>query len=145
MPPFLPATSPSTRLWPVYSPSILSPVPFCLPSRLVTLISFSLAVSRQPHLSEKSTSQTLLTVSSYALSLVNTLVSFGLLLLYMPWYRSWKWDPPFQAPKVVIVLFFLSNFFLVTVPFFPPASGSKTYDRLPYWVSNGTQSRKLSR
>jgi len=75
----------------------------------------------------------LISLSSYSLSLINTLVSFGLLLLYSPWYRTWKWDPPFQAPKVIIVLFFLSNLFLVTVPFFPPVSGSRTYDNLPYW------------
>ncbi|KAF8908554.1 APC amino acid permease [Gymnopilus junonius] len=76
----------------------------------------------------------LISLSSYALSLINTLVSFGLLLLYTRWYRSWKWDPPFHAPKAIIVLFFLSNLFLVTVPFFPPAPGSKTYDKLPYWA-----------
>ena len=74
-------------------------------------------------------------MSSYALSLVNTLVSFGLLLLYTRWYRSWEWDPPYHAPKPIIILFFLSNLFLVTVPFFPPSPGAKTYDRLPYWVS----------
>ncbi|PPR05490.1 hypothetical protein CVT26_009057 [Gymnopilus dilepis] len=76
----------------------------------------------------------LISLSSYALSLVNTLVSFGLLLLYTRWYRSWEWDPPYHAPKPIIILFFLSNLFLVTVPFFPPSPGAKTYDRLPYWA-----------
>lgn len=74
------------------------------------------------------------TVSSYSMSLVNALVSFGLLLLYMPSYRIWDWNPPFQAPKVIIFLYFLSNLFLVLVPFFPPASGKRIYEKLPYWV-----------
>jgi len=73
-------------------------------------------------------------VSSYSLALVNTLVSFGLLLLYMPSYRIWNWNPPFRAPKVIIYMFFLSNLFLVAVPFLPPAPGTKTYEKLPYWV-----------
>lgn len=76
----------------------------------------------------------LLPVSSYSLSLVNTLVSFGLLLLYMPSYRVWDWNPPYRAPKIIISIFFLSNIFLVVVPFFPPVMGSRTYEKLPYWV-----------
>jgi hypothetical protein len=71
-------------------------------------------------------------VASYATTVVNTLVSFGLLLLYMPSYRIWDWNPPFRAPKTIISLYFLSNLFLVVVPFFPPAS--RTYEKLPYWV-----------
>ena len=74
-------------------------------------------------------------MSSYSSSLVNTLISFGLLLLYMPSYRIWNWDPPFRAPKVIISIYFLSNLFLVVAPFFPPASGTRPYQRLPYWVS----------
>ena len=74
-------------------------------------------------------------VSSYSLSLVNAAVSFGLLLLYTQFYRTWDWDPPFRAPKAIVILFFLSNLFLVVVPFFPPISGSGAYRKLPYWVS----------
>ena len=74
-------------------------------------------------------------MSSYSLSLVNAAVSFGLLLLYTRCYRTWDWDPPFRAPKAIVILFFLSNLFLVVVPFFPPISGSRTYRKLPYWVS----------
>ena len=73
-----------------------------------------------------------LPVSSYAVTVVNTLISFGLLLLYMPSYRIWDWNPPFRAPKTIISVYFLSNFFLVVMPFFPPAS--RTYEKLPYWV-----------
>jgi hypothetical protein len=73
-------------------------------------------------------------VASYSASLVNALISFGLLLLYMPSYRIWDWNPPFRAPKVIISVFFLSNLFLVVVPFFPPAFGERPYENLPYWV-----------
>ena len=73
-----------------------------------------------------------LSVASYATTVVNTLVSFGLLLLYLPSYRMWDWNPPFRAPKTIISVYFLSNLFLVVVPFFPPAS--RTYEKLPYWV-----------
>lgn len=76
-----------------------------------------------------------LTVSSYSLALINTLVSAGLLLLYTKAYQEWDWDPPFRAPKLIVWLFFLSNIFLVVIPLIPPVPGSKVYDYLPYWVS----------
>ncbi|CAA7268868.1 unnamed protein product [Cyclocybe aegerita] len=75
----------------------------------------------------------MISLSSYSLTLVNTVVSFGLLLLYSPSYRVWEWIPPFRAPKSIILIFFLSNTFLLIVPFFPPQPGSRTYDKLPYW------------
>jgi len=75
-----------------------------------------------------------LVVSSYCLSLVNALVSIGLLLLSSKLIRSLAWDPPFRAPKIIVVLFFLSNLFLVVVPFIPPSKEKKTYKNLPYWV-----------
>ena len=75
-----------------------------------------------------------LPVGSYSSILINALVSFGLLLLYMPSYRIWDWNPPFRVPKIIISIYFLSNLFLVVVPFFPPASGTSTYEKLPYWV-----------
>lgn len=58
-------------------------------------------------------------------------------LLHTKAYQSaWKWDPPFKSPKAVVILFFIANIFLIAVPLIPPAPGSKTYERLPYWVSN---------
>ncbi|PPQ94410.1 hypothetical protein CVT25_002498 [Psilocybe cyanescens] len=75
----------------------------------------------------------LISLSSYSLSLINMLVSFGLLLLYSQPYLVWGWNPPFRAPKPLVILFFVSNLFLVTIPFFPPIPGSKTYSQLPYW------------
>ncbi|KAF8198485.1 APC amino acid permease [Pholiota molesta] len=75
----------------------------------------------------------LISLSSYSLSLVNTAVALGLILLYTRPYRIWDWNPPFHAPKGIILLFLASNLFLVLVPFFPPIPGSRTYERLPYW------------
>ncbi|KAJ3512404.1 hypothetical protein NLJ89_g3539 [Agrocybe chaxingu] len=75
----------------------------------------------------------MISLSSYSLTLINAIVSFGLLLLYSPSYRVWEWSPPFRAPKLIILIFFLSNMFLLIVPFFPPLPGSRSYDNLPYW------------
>jgi len=76
----------------------------------------------------------MISLSSYSLAIINTLVAFGLLLLYTPPYREWGWNPPFRAPKPVIVLFCLSNVFLVVVPLIPPKRGSRVYEHLPYWL-----------
>ncbi|GJJ15812.1 hypothetical protein Clacol_010090 [Clathrus columnatus] len=75
----------------------------------------------------------LITLAAYSLTLINTFVSLGLLLLHTPAYKLWKWNPPFHAPKFVIMAFFISNLFLVVVPFIPPATGSRVYEQLPYW------------
>lgn len=73
-------------------------------------------------------------LSIYSIAIINTLVSLGLLLLYTTLYREWDWHPPFQAPRFIVVVFFLSNVALVIIPFFPPTSGSRVYTLLPYWV-----------
>lgn len=76
----------------------------------------------------------MISLSSYSLAIINTLVSGGLLLLYTKAYQEWNWDPLFRAPKLIIWLFFLSNVFLVVIPLIPPAPGSRVYDHLPYWL-----------
>ncbi|KAJ6571447.1 APC amino acid permease [Mycena capillaripes] len=76
----------------------------------------------------------MISTSSYSLALINTLVSFGLLLLHTPAYKAFGWAPPFRAPRIVTVLFFLSNIFLVVVPLIPPAPGRRVYDALPYYL-----------
>ncbi|KAJ6476892.1 APC amino acid permease [Mycena sanguinolenta] len=76
----------------------------------------------------------MISTSSYSLALINTLVSFGLLLLHTPAYKAFGWAPPFRAPRAVTVLFFLSNVFLVAVPLVPPAPGHRVYDALPYYL-----------
>ncbi|KAJ6576031.1 APC amino acid permease [Mycena vulgaris] len=76
----------------------------------------------------------LLSMSSYSLTLINTLVSLGLLLLHSPAYRSWGWAPPFRAPRAVVALFFASNVFLALIPLIPPAPGSRTFEHIPYYM-----------
>ncbi|KAF7303614.1 High affinity methionine permease [Mycena indigotica] len=76
----------------------------------------------------------LLSMSSYSLTLVNTGVSFGLLLLHSSYRKSWHWDPPFRAPLAVIIGFFLSNVFLAVTPLIPPAPGKETFERIPYYM-----------
>ena len=93
---------------------------------------FSLSIVSQNSIISTFSNWDSLLVASYGMTVVNTLISFGLLLLYMPSYRIWDWNPPFRAPKTIIFIYFLSNLFLVIVPFFPPAS--RTYEKLPYWV-----------
>lgn len=73
-------------------------------------------------------------MSSYSLTLINTLVSFGLLLLHSCAYRAWAWDPPFRVPRAVVVLFFVLNVFLALIPLIPPAPGSRTFEKIPYYV-----------
>ncbi|KNZ73622.1 High-affinity methionine permease [Termitomyces sp. J132] len=76
----------------------------------------------------------MISLSSYSSTIINTSVAIGLLLLYAPTYRIWEWNPPFRAPKAIIVLFFLSNLFLLIVPLIPPSNGSRVYEHLPYSV-----------
>ena len=72
---------------------------------------------------------------SYPLALFNLLVSGGLLLLYTDAFKSFDWNPPFRAYKFAVVLFFLSNIFLVVVPLVPPTADYEPYEHLPYYVS----------
>ncbi|KAJ6517472.1 APC amino acid permease [Mycena vitilis] len=76
----------------------------------------------------------LLSMSSYSLTLINTLVSFGLLLLHSKSYRAWAWDPPFRAPRMIVWLFFISNVFLALIPMIPPAPGQRTFEHIPYYM-----------
>ena len=57
------------------------------------------------------------------------------MLLYTDAFKSYKWDPPFRAYKLVVVFFFLSNVFLVMVPVVPPSASYEPYQHLPYYVS----------
>ncbi|KAJ3981371.1 APC amino acid permease [Lentinula detonsa] len=75
----------------------------------------------------------MISLSSYCYALINALVSFGLLLLYTPYLQAYDWRPPFRAPTFIVLLFAISNLFLVVFPIVPPASGSRTYEHLPYW------------
>ncbi|KAK7046438.1 high affinity methionine permease [Favolaschia claudopus] len=77
----------------------------------------------------------LLSISSYSLTLINTFVSFGLLLLHTKAYRTWGWNPPFRAPRAVVVLVFVSNVFLALTPLVPPGPGQRPpYEGIPYYT-----------
>ncbi|PSR78574.1 hypothetical protein PHLCEN_2v7321 [Hermanssonia centrifuga] len=79
----------------------------------------------------------MLNMSSYPLSLINMLVSGGLLLLHIPLSglaSQYAWNPPFKAYRAVITFFFVSNIFLVFAPLVPPAPGFRPYQTLPYWL-----------
>ncbi|KAJ7053658.1 APC amino acid permease [Mycena amicta] len=78
----------------------------------------------------------MISTSSYSLALINTLVSFGLLLLHtnIRPFKAYAWSPPFVAPRTVAVFFFLSNVFLLVVPLVPPPAGKRVYEGLPYFL-----------
>ncbi|EPS98575.1 hypothetical protein FOMPIDRAFT_1037459 [Fomitopsis schrenkii] len=77
---------------------------------------------------------------TYPISLINMLVSLGLLYLHTPLRLTLgpalhaHWAPPFRAWTPVVAAFFFSNVFLVLAPLVPPAPGFKVYENLPYWL-----------
>ncbi len=75
----------------------------------------------------------MLSVISYPLSIVNAFVAAGLLYLYIK-PRALDWSPPFRASWPVVVLFLLSNIYLVAAPFVPPTDGQNVYNDLPYYL-----------
>ena len=80
-------------------------------------------------------------MSSYPLSLINSFVSGGLLLIHIPSLglgKTYNWNPPFRAYLPVIAFFFASNLFLAVAPLVPPAHGFRPYESLPYWVRRST-------
>ncbi|KAF9821632.1 hypothetical protein IEO21_00478 [Rhodonia placenta] len=85
----------------------------------------------------------MLNMITYPLALINAFVSAGLLFLHappsirarLPWFEyDAVWDPPFRTWTPVVLLFFLSNVFLVFAPYVPPAPGFRVYENLPYWL-----------
>ncbi|KAF5354599.1 hypothetical protein D9758_011186 [Tetrapyrgos nigripes] len=85
----------------------------------------------------------LLNLISYPLNIFNTLISFGLIIIYLQQYlarrdgSTWDlptWAPPVRATLPVTVFFFLANIFLVIVPLVPPAAGNEPYEDIPYYL-----------
>ncbi|KAI0084673.1 amino acid/polyamine transporter I, partial [Irpex rosettiformis] len=79
----------------------------------------------------------MLNASSYPLSIINTLVSGGLLLIRTAgteFSKAYTWNPPFHAWYPVIAFFFMSNVFLVFAPLIPPIPAFRPYEHLPYWL-----------
>ena len=76
-------------------------------------------------------------VSSYPLLLINMFTAAGLLYIHLhpEAVSSCGWNPPFRAYTAAVWFFFVSNVFLVVVPWVPPAPGYKVFERIPYYVS----------
>lgn len=72
---------------------------------------------------------------SYPLTIINSAISGGLILLYTPFLEHWDWNPPFRASLPVVVFFFVANVFLAVAPLIPPAPERTVYLDLPYYVS----------
>ncbi|CDZ97857.1 high affinity methionine permease [Phaffia rhodozyma] len=75
----------------------------------------------------------LLNLISYPLNIFNTLISFGLLMIYFQKDKH-QWNSPFSCTLPVVIFFFLANLFLVIAPLVPPAAGNEPYKYLPYWL-----------
>ncbi|TFL02603.1 high affinity methionine permease [Pterulicium gracile] len=71
---------------------------------------------------------------SYPLTIINSAISGGLILLYTPFLEHWDWNPPFRASLPVVVFFFVANVFLAVAPLIPPAPERTVYLDLPYYL-----------
>jgi len=75
----------------------------------------------------------ILNVISYPLSVINALVSGGLIYVYFH-KTSYVWYPPVKATVPVVGFFFISNIFLVIAPFIKPTEGQNIYETMPYYT-----------
>lgn len=75
----------------------------------------------------------ILNVISYPLSVVNFFVSCGLIYIYFN-RAKFNWAPPISATLPVVIIFALSNLYLIVAPFVPPSDGNNVYETLPYWL-----------
>ncbi|RDB26393.1 High-affinity methionine permease [Hypsizygus marmoreus] len=72
-------------------------------------------------------------VITYPLSIINALISFG--IIYLSFYQPYPNWPHVSAPAQIAAAFFgLVNIFLVTVPLTKPPPGGEPYVNLPYWT-----------
>ncbi|WEW59531.1 methionine permease [Emydomyces testavorans] len=77
----------------------------------------------------------LLNLIGYPLSVVNALVSAGLLHIYLQPARYPTWSPGIRATLPVVIFFFLSNVYLAVAPFLPPPKKEQNiYQHLPYYI-----------
>jgi len=76
--------------------------------------------------------------TSYSLTVINVIISFG--LVYLSWRSLSSRDssPPIPYPTagllIPAVFFGLTNIFLVVVPITPPPRDAEPYERLAYWT-----------
>ncbi|KAF8661271.1 hypothetical protein AX16_001372 [Volvariella volvacea WC 439] len=73
-----------------------------------------------------------LNVISYPLSVINAVISFGIVYLAFRPYPDW---PKVSLPAQLAAAFFgAANTFLFIVPLTPPPEGGEPYISLPYWT-----------
>lgn len=73
-------------------------------------------------------------LAGYPFSMINALVSAGLLHIYFCPTRYRAWSPTFRASWGVVFFFFISNVFLVVAPLLPPPlEADNVYEKLPYY------------
>ncbi|ESK94189.1 high affinity methionine permease [Moniliophthora roreri MCA 2997] len=75
----------------------------------------------------------LLNLISYPLNVFNTLISLGLVFIYLR-RDKYKWSPPVKASLPIILFFLIANIFLVVAPLVPPSAGNEPYESIPYWL-----------
>ncbi|VVT50631.1 uncharacterized protein SAPINGB_P002828 [Magnusiomyces paraingens] len=75
----------------------------------------------------------ILNLISYPLSVINSFVALGLIILTIR-REHYGWYPPFRATLPVSIFFFLSSLYLVAAPYIPPSAGQSVYNSLPYWL-----------
>ncbi|EEP77623.1 conserved hypothetical protein [Uncinocarpus reesii 1704] len=76
----------------------------------------------------------LLNLIGYPLSIVNALVSAGLIHIYLRPARYPTWSPAIRATLPVVAFFFISNVYLAVAPFVPPPKVDNVYEHLPYYI-----------
>ena len=69
---------------------------------------------------------------SYPLSVINAVISFGIVYLHFRPYHDWTRPSPFAVGAAAF--FGAANVFLFVVPFVRPPPGGEPYIHLPYWT-----------
>ncbi|TBU22810.1 high affinity methionine permease [Dichomitus squalens] len=69
---------------------------------------------------------------SYPLSVINAVISFGIVVLHFRPYPDWIRPSPFAVGAAAF--FGAANVFLFVVPFIRPPAGDSPYKHLPYWT-----------
>lgn len=69
---------------------------------------------------------------SYPLSVINAIISFGIVFLQFFPYKDWR--KPGWAAVLASAFFGAANVFLFVVPFIPPPKGGEPYKTMPYWT-----------
>jgi len=69
---------------------------------------------------------------SYPLSVINAIISFG--VVYLQFFPYSDWVKPGWPAVCASAFFGAANVFLFVVPFVPPPPGGEPYHTMPYWT-----------